>query len=188
MSAAKQSFDKAISLNGEYFYNFVQRGKIFESQRNTKAAQADYARSLSLLPTATAQLGLGRFAEQQGKTQVARRFYSMAAQAGNSEGNIARQALLKLQPDAKTNKDTSLLVRQGLTRQGTFAIEVINQTSAALGNVRLGVTMPNGPQRVLSISQVIQPGTRRIIQTGQKLTKAQANRVKIVVLNADPAR
>jgi len=42
LSAAKRAYDKAISLNSEYFYNFVQRGRINEAQNNAAAAQADY--------------------------------------------------------------------------------------------------------------------------------------------------
>lgn len=187
MTAAKKSFDKAIALNNSYFYNYVQRGRIFEAQNNTRAAQADYAKSLSLLPTATAQLGLGKFAEQQGKTQVARRYYSMAAQAGDSEGQRARQALGRMQPDTNTSKETSLMVQQGLTKQGAFAIALINQTPRALRNIRVGVTIEGSAQRQLSVRQSVKPGERRMIETGLKMTKAQAARVKVVVLSADPA-
>ena len=184
LSNALKSYDKAISLNSEYFYNYVQRGRINEATNNTRAAQADYAKSLSLLPTATAQLGLGAFAARQGNTQVARRYYSMAAQAGGSEGEQARQALLRMQPDANNTKETALYVRQGLTRSGTFAIEVVNQTSSPIGNIVLGVTAGNSPQRQLTVREVIQPGKEHLIQTGQKLTQAQANQVKVTVLRA----
>ncbi|MFK7995907.1 MAG: M48 family metalloprotease [Granulosicoccus sp.] len=185
LGAAKRSYDKAISLNGEYFYNYVQRGRINEAQNNPKAAQADYARSVKLLPTATAQLGLGLAAERQGKTQVARRYFSMAAQAGNNEGQRARQALARLQPDTSANPaNTRLLVRQGLSRQGEFIIEIINQTSKPVGNIKLGVKAGNAPQRVLGVNGVVNSGKRRLIETGQKLTQAQANRVTVVILSA----
>ncbi|MFK7858703.1 MAG: M48 family metalloprotease [Granulosicoccus sp.] len=188
LSAARKSYDKAISLNGEYFYNYVQRGRIHEAQNNIKAAQADYARSLRLLPTATAQLGLGLAAEKQGKTQVARRYYSMAAQAGDSEGQRARQALGRLQPDTSSNsRNTSLLVRQGLSRNGEFVIEIINQTANPVRNIKLGVTMGSGPQRQLDVSGVVNSGDRRMIETGQKFTQAQANAVKVVILSAAQA-
>ena len=183
-SSALQSYNKAISLNNEYFYNYVQRGRINEAQNNLRAAQADYAKSISLLPTATAQLGLASFAERQGKTQVARRYFSMAAQAGGSEGERARRALERIQPDANSSVKTALFVRQGLTREGTFAIEVVNQTSRPISNIVLGVTVGTAPQRELGYNKVIQPGGEHIIQTGQKLTRAQADKVRVTVLRA----
>lgn len=186
LKAARNSFDRAISLNSAYFYNYVQRGRIFEAQNNDRAAQADYAKSVSLLPTATAQLGLGAFAEQQGKTQVARRFYSMAAQAGGAEGQRAQQALTRMRPDANSNKDTSLMVQQGLTSKGVFAIALINQTSRPLRNVKLGVTVSGSPQKAISVKQPIQPGARRMVETTLKMSKDQAARVKVVVVSADP--
>lgn len=188
LNAAKQSFTKAISLNGNYFYNYVQRGSINESQRNNDAARADYARSVSLLPTATAQLGLGKYAEGRGDTQVARRFYSMAAQADNTVGQQARQALERVQPDSNSSSDNALMVTQGLTRNGNFAIQIVNQTSQKIGNIKLGVTVDNGRQQTLGVKQQLLPGEKRLIETGQKLTTSQANRVKVVVLGADVVR
>ena len=185
LPAAQQAFTRAIDLNAEFFYNYVQRGRISEAQNNLAAARADYARSVRLLPTATAQLGLGQFAESQGNTQVARRFYTLAAQAGSSEGQRAKQALLRLQPDANSNKNTSLLVRQGLSRSGEFVIEVINQTSRPVSNIRLGVKMGSSPQQELGIRRAIQPGDRRLIETGKRLTRSQVSQVQVVVLRAD---
>jgi len=182
--AAKNSYDKAISLNSEFFYNYVQRGKIYEAQNNARAAQADYAQSIKLLPTAAAQLGLGKFAQARGNTQVARRFYSMAAQAQGAEGQRAKQALLALQPETRNALGSSLLVRQGLTRNGTFAIEVINQTSRPISKVTLGVRVGNGPQRKLGINKVIPPGGRETIRTGQRMSESQADNIQVVVLNA----
>ena len=183
-NGAIQAYDKAINLNGEYFYNYVKRGQIYEAQNNVRAAQADYARSIKLLPTATAQLGLGKFAEAQGNTQVARRYYSMAAQAGGNEGQTAQQALAGLQPETSNTLKSSLLVRQGLASNGTFAIEIINQTARPIQNVKLGVKAGNAPQRELNLRKLIPSGGREVIETGQKLTRAQANQIRVVILSA----
>lgn len=188
--SARRSYDKAISLDGEYFYNYVQRGRIFEAQNNTKAAQADYARSLRLLPTATAQLGLGIAAERDGRADAARRFYASAIQAGdNKVVRSARQGLQRLQqPNAETGQDNSLLVRQGVSRTGEFMIEIINQTSRPVTDVVLGVTAGRNTQRRLPVRGVISSGDSKQIPTGQKLTQAQAASVKVVVLSARAAR
>lgn len=185
LKAARRSYDKAISLNGEYFYNYVQRGRISEAQNNARAAKVDYGRSMQLLPTTTAQLGLGKFAEAEGKTQVARRYYAMAAQAGDTAGQQAKQGLVRLQPDANNGRNTSVLVRQGLTRQGVFVIEVINQASRPIRNVRIGYSVNGQPQRAVGVDKVIQPGQRTGVPTRLRLTKAQAARAKVVILGFD---
>ena len=39
--SAKQHYDKAISLNKDFFYYYLQRGKVFEATRNSQAARQD---------------------------------------------------------------------------------------------------------------------------------------------------
>lgn len=184
LANAKRSYDKAISLNSQFYYYYLRRGKINELQRNSAAAKADYARSVKLLPTTSAQLSLGQFAEREGKPQVAKRYYAMAAQSTGDDADRAQQALLRLDPPQNVN--TRLLVRQGMTRQGTFAIELINQTSAAIGNIRLGVSVASGPTQPLRAkTQTLAPGKRVVIDTGRVITAPQVGRIKVVVLNAD---
>ena len=73
-----------------------------------------------------------------------------------------------------------------MTRQGTFAIELINQTSAAIGNIRLGVSVASGPTQPLRAkTQTLAPGMRVVIDTGRVITAPQVGRIKVVVLNAD---
>jgi predicted Zn-dependent protease len=184
MPNAKRSFDKAISLNSQFYYYYLQRGKIYEQQNNRKAAQADFATSLKLLPTTAAQLALGQFAERDGKLQVAQRYYAMASQATGADAEKAKSALMKLAPPASI--DTRLLVRQSLNRNGNLVIELINQTSRNLSNVKLGLRNGvNAPQRVQTIRKIIPAGQRYIIDTGAKMTKRQADGITVVVLNAD---
>lgn len=186
LSTAKRNFDKAIGLNQEFFYYYLQRGKIFEQQNNAKAAQADYATSMKLLPTTAAQLGLGQFAEKQGNLQVAKRYYAMAAQAQGQEAEKAKAALMRLDPPQ--SNDSRLLVRQGLNRNGNFVIELINQTSRPVTNVQLGLRMnANAPQRVQTLRNRIPAGQRYVFDTGQKMSRATADQVRVVILKAEIA-
>lgn len=179
--SAKKNYDKAISLNKEFFYYYLQRGKVNDALHQPKAAKSDYARSLQLLPTSDAQTALGRFAEKDGNRKAAQRFYSLAAQAGGKAGEQARTALVRLNP-----RDV-LTVRKGTTRKGTFAFEVINQTSQPISNIILGITTGPG-QRVQQkkLRGVIQPGKKRVIDTGQKLSREQTIRIEVKVLQAKP--
>ncbi|MFT4725985.1 MAG: putative Zn-dependent protease [Granulosicoccus sp.] len=187
MSTAKRFYSNAISLNSQFYRNYLQRGKVNEKQNNSKAAQADYATSLKLLPTTAAQLALGQFAENDDKLQVARRYYTMAAQTSGADAEKAQGALMRLDPP--TSIDTRLLVRQGVNRNGNFVIELINQTSRSIGNVKLGLrSRANGPQQVQTVRKTIAPGRRHIIDTGAKMTKLRAEKINVVVLNADFVR
>jgi len=187
LGAAKNALDRAISLDPDYYYAYLKRGQVHEAQRNIKAAQADYGRSIKLLPTTSAQLSLGQFAQRAGKQQVAKRYYAMAAQATGADAETAKRALQKLQPS--NNNDTRLLVRQGLTRQGTFAIELINQTPQSLRNIQLGIRgSANAPQRIQVVRQVLRSGQKQVIDTGRRITQEQANRIKVVIVGADVVR
>ncbi|MBX2882955.1 MAG: M48 family metalloprotease [Granulosicoccus sp.] len=197
LGAAKKSYDKAIGLNGEYFYSYLQRGRVNDAQRNPSAARADYARSMKLLPTSTAQMALGQFAEREGKPGVARRFYAMAAQARGTEAEKARQALVRLQPQAaangsvaaSVNKDSRLLVRQGVNREGEFVVELINQTPRPLTDIKLGMQARAGTGQVVQVvERILKPGERYVHRTGRNLTREQAGRVRIVVLDSAIAR
>jgi len=184
--AAKRSFDKAIALNKQFYYYYLKRGEINEMQNNRRAAEADYASSLKLLPTTAAQLALGQFAESDGKLQVAKRFYAMAAQTSGADADKAKSALMRLEPPTATN--TRLLVRQGLNRNGNFVIELINQTSRNVSNIRLGLRSgANSPQRVQTIRKTIAPGERHIIDTGAKMSRQQVDQINVVILNAEIA-
>ncbi|WP_157736284.1 M48 family metalloprotease [Granulosicoccus antarcticus] len=183
LSSAKRSFDKAISLNDKFYYYYLQRGKINELQKNSRAAQADYANSIKLLPTTAAQLSLGQYAERAGKLSVAKRYYAMAAQATGDEASKARASLMRLDPPV--GPETTLLVRQGLTSRGTFAIELINQTSRDIGFVKLGISARSGSRQQLhSVRQVIPAGQRHQIDTKRRLTQQQANQLRVVILEA----
>lgn len=183
LSSAKRSFDKAIALNDSFYYYYLQRGKINELQKNSRAAQTDYANSVKLLPTTAAQLGLGQFAERAGKLSVAKRYYAMAAQAKGDEASKARASLMRLEPPA--SRETTLLVRQGLTRQGTFAIELVNQTSRDIAAVKLGISSEaESAQRVHTVRQLIPAGQRHQIDTKRRLTQQQVNKIRVVILEA----
>lgn len=187
LSSAKRSFDKAISLNDEFYYYYLQRGRINELQKNARAAQADYANSVKLLPTSAAQLSLGQYAERAGNDAVAKRYYAMAAQARGTDGDTARAALMKLDPPE--TQETRLLVRQGLTSRGTFAIELINQTSRNISGVRLGLSAGKGtPQQVLMVRKGIPAGQSRVVDTGRRLTRPQSERMLVQVLDAQIQR
>jgi len=73
------------------------------------------------------------------------------------------------------------------TARGEFVIEVIKQAPQALRDIGLSVTAGTAPQRAINVRGVVGSGERRLVETGQRLTRAQANRAQVVVLRANRA-
>ena len=210
---AEGFYDRAISLNDEFFYYWLQRGKANEAQRDARAAQADYQRSVTLMPTADAQAALGAIAEARGDRRTAMRWYVAAAQAPGEGGERARAALERIAPerldppepaarrpgaeppvpparDRRPPGEASRLVqvRSGLTRQGTLAFELVNPTSRPIAEVLLAVTLePGARTRRQMVREVLPPGGRRVIDTGRRIGRTQLERVRVEVVGAEVA-
>jgi len=149
-------------------------------------AWTDYAQSIRLFPTAESQISLGQIAQLSGDTNTAKQYFALAAQAKGPTGEQARQALLKLDPPRSTNN--ALLLRQGLTKKGTLAVSVTNQTSRPITGVVLGFqskrTNKTQPRKV----GTVRPGASRLVDTGLKVTPQQLSNYKFVVLQAQVGR
>ena len=184
---AKGYFDKAISLNNQMFYYYLKRASIYEASNNQSAAQADYARSLKLMPTADAQAALGRIAQVNGRDEEAKQWYAMAAQADGPVGKAAVAGLLSL--DLSDNPQNYLLLRQGLTQKGTFAVKITNKTSQPLVNVQLSFqSISKRTAKKRRVRGVIKPGQSQLIDTGQRMSNQQLRDTRVVVVNAEIAR
>ena len=192
LSTAKRSFDKAISLNDAFYYYYLQRGKINELQKNARAARADYALSVKLLPTSTAQLSLGIFAEREGKTDDAKRFYAAAAQAQGNDADKARAALTRLNPPATASTEPALKNHVRVTSvysKSKLFVQLANYSSQDIAAVRVGISSGEGtPQQVFTVRGPLAAGQTRIFDSGRRLSKLQAARIKLEVLDFRSAR
>jgi len=132
---AKRHLDRAISLNGELFLPYVLRGTMYEKSRNYRAAKVDFARSLKLLPTAQAHLGMGKIEQNAKRLEPAKRHYSIAAGAKGPIGQEATDRLLAL--DLGTNPQKYVEVRHGISKQGTLVYQLVNKTSRPIGGIQI---------------------------------------------------
>lgn len=181
---ARRHYDQAIALNSDFFYYWLQRGKVNQAQRKSRAARADFARSVKLMPTADAQAALGAIALAEGRKSEAERWYAMAAQAGGKSGDQARAALAKLSPPADARNFAQ--VRHGLSPDGNLVFQIINQTSRPLASVQLGVRLaPGAEQKTSTVRRLIPPGKNVVINTGRPFTRSQVGGVRFVVLGAE---
>ena len=181
--AANSYFNKAIKLNPEFYYYRVRRGEVNQRLGNIKAARADYEASMKLLPSAEAQYGLGIIERDAGNLSTAKAMLTSASQSKSEVGAKATDALLAM--DLGDNPQSYLTVNRGLSSKGTFAFQLINKTSRPLTGIRLGVTMADGSKSISNISGTLAAGETKIIDTGRGMTKAQADAIKVQVVDVN---
>jgi len=183
--AANSYYSKAISLNPDFFYYRVRRGQANQQTGNMQAARTDYQNSIKLLPNAEAQYGLGIIERDAGNGAAAKEYLSAASQSGGEVGERATEALLDL--DLGDSPGNYLIVNRGLTNQGTFGIQLVNKTSRPMNGIRLGIVI-NGERTTSNVSGTVAAGQTRLIDTGRRMSQAQANAIEVVVLDAKVQR
>ena len=179
--AAKTYFDRAIDVNPEFFYYHVRRGEVNQKNGNTQAARTDYENSMKLLPVAQAQYGLGIIERDAGNVKKAKQYLGAASQTEGEVGKKATDALLAL--DLGDNPGNYISIKQGLSKNGTFAFQLINNTTRALTGIKLGVRMGRS-NTTSNVDGVLGAGETRLVDTGRKMTPAQADAVSLQVLDA----
>lgn len=203
-NTAKQSYDKAISLNDELFYYYLQRGKAYQQTNNMNAAKADYEKSMQLLPTEDAQLGLADVARVSGDTAAANRLYTALAEGDGSAAAAAKQRLGISDTGSNTGSNTVasnagavsaaefsrtpgkfLRVRHGRGPNGDLAIELTNTTSFNIDNIVLEYRFGKATSgQRSSISGSVAAGKKRVIDTGTRLSEAQLDALTVFVNQA----
>jgi len=181
-NAAKSHFDRAIEVNPEFFYYHVRRGQVNQKNGNTQAARTDYENSMKLLPVADAQYGLGIIERDAGNVGKAKQYLSAASQTEGEVGKKATDALTALNL-GDNNPASYVTIKQGLSKNGTFAFRLINNSSRPLTGIKLGVNI-GGQNTTSNVDGVLGAGETRLVDTGRKMTRAQADGVSLVVLDA----
>ncbi len=155
---------------------------MLQKTKNYSAAKADYERSLKLLPTADAHLGLGKIEQASNRLEQAKKYYAAASQARSPAGEEATDRLLAL--DLGENPQKYVQVRHGVTKQGTLGIELINKTSRPLGGIQLAMQSRGGSALAQNINGTLAAGKSRIIDTGRRISEAQAKELNIKLMRA----
>jgi len=151
---------------------------------NVKAARKEYENSMKLLPVADAQYGLGIIERDAGNTGKAKQYLSAAAQTEGEVGKKATSALKEMGFGVEGSGPASYVtVNQGLSKKGTFAIQLINNTSRPVTGIKIGVFM-NGKRTTSNIDGVLGAGATKVIDTGRKMSRAEAKAVELEVLDA----
>lgn len=199
-NTAKKNYDKAISLNNDLFYYYLQRGKAYQQSNNMNAARADFEKSIELLPTEDAQLGLADVARLSGDTATANQLYGAIAQGEGKSAEYARQQLVGGAssggaPVANAGSVSAvefnqapgkyLRVRHGRGKDGDLAVELSNTTSFNIDNIILEYRFGNARSGQRSrISGSVSAGRKRVINTGTRLSESQLNQLTVYVRQA----
>ncbi|HID69709.1 MAG TPA: tetratricopeptide repeat protein [Desulfobacterales bacterium] len=186
--AAKRYYDKAISLNDQFFYYHLQRGLLNEQLGFTGDAKNDLDNSLKLLPTATAYNSLGNIARQEGDIRLAKEHYARAAGNKDELGKKAYSSLVEL--DLADHPGKYIKIRNGLNRQGGVIAQIGNPTPKDMKDLVIGVEYPDGYGRTQRIQKplagILKAGTQEVIDLGTgKMSQEQLRRLKTGVIRAN---
>ena len=185
-ASAKRSYDTAISLNKEFFYYYLGRGKMYEEQRQFSAAEADLNRSMQLLPTGAAQEALGNVAKARRDFSAAKTFYRAAVASGGAVGDSAMGSLMEL--DLEENPGGYVQTAVGV-QNGEVVIQVKNTTPKSVTGlaVRL-VDSTTGNGSTQNIGGTLASGKSEIIRTGLRMSSERARALKASVTAASLVR
>ncbi len=164
---ASTNYDKAVELNSEFFYFYLQRGLNKEKLGDRQGARNDLERSTKLLPTATALNALGNMSLAQGNRQEALQYYKDAATSNSEPGRQAARSFVKL--DMPGNPNNHLKTRVSLNREQFVIIRITNPTPVSVHNVRVLIRYPDSQGKILEtvkdVRGIISPGKSTIVQT-----------------------
>lgn len=165
---ALTSYNKAVELNSEFFYFYVQRGLSKQRLGDQQGARTDLEKSTKLLPTATALNALGNMSLAQGNLPEALQYYKDAAVSNSGPGRQAARSFVRL--DLHENPNSHIRTRINLDHKRYVIIKVTNPTPISVRDVKILMRYP-GPQgkaleMVKDVSGILSSGKSTIVETG----------------------
>jgi predicted Zn-dependent protease len=154
LKPAVAHYDKATRLNPNFFYYYLQRGKVNEQLNLSSQAQADLKRSIELLPTADAYNSLGNLAKKAGRLNDAKTYYAKVASNQSELGKQAYSALVDL--DLPANPANYLKVRVGQDSQGKILAQISNPTPRNIYQIVLTIQYMEAAGRTQQVKHNLQ--------------------------------
>lgn len=185
-STARGHYDKAISLNGDFFYYYLQRGLVNERLKANTVAQRDLTRSVELLPTADAFNALGNIARAGRQYATAKQYYAKAAGHQSAAGKKAFGALVEL--DISDNPGKYIKIRTGVNDAGGLIAEISNTTPRDVTGLVLALRYPDPAGQVRQVNRALPgrlgAGQKERINLGIAVNRAQAGQVRSGIIAA----
>lgn len=150
-SKALADYNRAIELNRNYFYYYLQRGLTKKKLNRNREAYADLQASTKLLPTAMAYNSLGELELSAGSSKRARQYFMEAASSNSPAGKAAQVSLLRL--DFPQNPGNYIQVQTGLNNRGYLVARITNKAPLAVKNIGFKVNFPDTSGRKRQVSR-----------------------------------
>jgi predicted Zn-dependent protease len=163
-------YEKAISLDSDYFGSYLGAGVAQYRAGNKTKAEEWLSKSAQLLPTAPAAYYLGELARGRGDTQKAMKYYQAAATSQSDIGKAAAGEFVKL--DLPTNPTNYIAAAGQLSSQGRVFVVVQNRAPVALVDVRVTPVLVDASGRVVQTASPVRfdreiaPGDRAALDAG----------------------
>ena len=142
---ALADYNRAIDLNRNYFYYYLQRGLTKKKLNRSQEAHADLQASTKLLPTAIAYNSLGELEMSSGSSQKARQYFQEAAGSDSPAGKEAQLSLLRL--DFPQNAGNYIQIQLGLNKNGYVLAKMSNKALLGIRNIELYIEYPDSAGR-----------------------------------------
>lgn len=191
LKPALKHYYKATQLNPNFFYYYLQRGKVEEQLQLNIQAQTDLERSVELLPTGDAYNSLGNLAQKAGRLNEAKAYYTKVG----SEGELGQKAYGSLVDlDLQDNPAKYIKVRAGQDAQGRIVAQVSNSTPRDINKIVLILQARNAAGKVQKLQRklkgTVAAGRQKVFDldlTG-KLTQEQIKTLQASIIGAKIAR
>lgn len=135
---AETAFSTAIDKNPNYYQHWLVRGLLRKEMGKNQQAQQDLERAEELLPTSSGAYALGELAEARNDMQTAMSYYSSAASAGGTVGQLANNKIVRY--ELPNNPSKYIATGLGTDSSGQILLLVRNDSGIAVQGVTLRLT------------------------------------------------
>jgi beta-barrel assembly-enhancing protease len=163
-------YEKAMSLNPNYFGSYLGAG-VAQMQLGDKTKAEEWlTKSVQLLPTAPGAYYLGNLARDRGDAAKAKQLYQAAASSDSAIGKAAAAEFVKM--DLPQNAGNYVATAGQLDAQGRVIVVVQNRSPVALNAIQVTPVLVDGAGRVVRegdpvrINAVLEPGAQIASPTG----------------------
>ncbi|MGH8262961.1 MAG: M48 family metalloprotease [Steroidobacterales bacterium] len=172
-------YQRELSLDGNYFKPYLQSAIARYQLGERDQAKPLFAKSMELLPTATAAYYMGRYAQDGGDTEGALKYYQMAA---GSESDVGRESGKQIAVlDLPRNPGNYLAAEARVDGKGQVILAIQNRAQVPVRAIEARVAITNaagqaiqGPVRVTSGTRTIAAGQIIELATGLGPVTTQA--------------
>ncbi len=186
LETAQRHYDRAISLNDNFFYYHLQRGLISEEFNDNIDAKHFLERSLKLLPTSNAYNALGNISRSEREFDNAKRYYAKAAGHKSPAGEEALASLVEL--DLPSNPGKYIRTRYGLGQNTAVKVQLANTTPRDVTGIVIAIQYPDSQGKLKQIKRKVSgrllAGKSKVLETEIKIDPRFVSRVKAAVVRA----